>query len=66
MAINATPWAEIFVDGQRVGETPLGNVPAQIGTHEVLFRHPELGEERRSVTVTTGEPVKVGVDLRSK
>jgi hypothetical protein len=66
MAINAIPWAEVFVDGERVGETPLNGVSARIGTHEVLFRHPQLGEERRSVTVTTGEPVKVGVDLRSK
>jgi len=66
MAINAVPWAEVFVDGNRVGETPLGNVPALIGPHEILFRHPELGERRVSVTVTTGEPLKVGVDLRSK
>ena len=66
MAINAIPWAEVLVDGQRVGETPLSNISVQLGTHEVLFRHPELGERRISVTVTAREPVKVGVDLRSK
>jgi hypothetical protein len=66
MAINAVPWAEVFVDGNRVGETPIGNVTVQIGSHEVLFRHPDLGERRLSVTVTTGEPLKVGMDLRSK
>ena len=56
MAINATPWAEVLVDGARVGETPIGNIAVPIGTHEVIFRHPELGERRRTVTVTTGEP----------
>ena len=66
MAINATPWAEVLVDGARVGETPIGNIAVPIGIHEVIFRHPELGERRRTVTVTTGEPIKVGVDLRSK
>ena len=66
MAINAIPWAEVLVDGTRVGETPIGNITVPIGTHEVIFRHPELGERRLTVTVTTGEPVKVGVDLRSK
>lgn len=66
MAINAIPWAEVFVDGQRVGETPIGNYSTLVGTHEVLFRHPELGERRMSVTVTTAEPLKVGIDLRSK
>jgi hypothetical protein len=66
MAINAIPWAEVLVDGARVGETPIGNIAVPIGSHEVLFRHPELGERRMSVTVTVGEPLKVGVDLRSK
>jgi hypothetical protein len=66
MAINAIPWAEVFVDNTRVGETPIGNFAVPIGAHEVIFRHPELGERRMSVTVSVGEPVKVGVDLRSK
>ncbi len=66
MAINAVPWAEVFVDGSRVGETPIGSYTVPVGAHEVLFRHPELGERRLSVTVTANEPLKVGVDLRSK
>jgi PEGA domain len=66
MAVNAIPWAEVLVDGQRVGETPIGSITVPIGTHEVLFRHPDLGERRQTVTVTTGDTVKVGVDLRSK
>ena len=66
MAINAIPWAEVFIDNTRVGETPIGNFAVPIGAHEVIFRHPELGERRMSVTVSVGEPLKVGVDLRSK
>jgi hypothetical protein len=66
IAINAVPWAEVFVDGARVGETPIGSVTVPIGIHEVVFRHPELGERRQAVTVKAGEPTKVGVDLRSK
>jgi hypothetical protein len=66
MAINAIPWAEVFVDGNRAGETPIGNFTVPIGTHEVLFRHPDLGERRMTVTVSVNEPQKVGVDLRSK
>jgi hypothetical protein len=47
IAINARPWAEVFIDGERVGETPLGNVSRSIGRHEVILRHPELGERRQ-------------------
>ncbi len=43
MALNAVPWAEVWVDGDRVGETPIGSVQVSIGPHEVVFRHPELG-----------------------
>lgn len=66
LAINAMPWAEVFVDGMPVGETPIGGIQVSIGVHEVVLRHPELGERRATVTVTTGSPAKVGADLRSK
>jgi hypothetical protein len=66
LAINAVPWAEAFVDGMPVGETPIGSIQVPIGVHEIVFRHPELGERRAMVTVTIGAPAKVGVDLRTK
>jgi hypothetical protein len=61
---NARPWAEVFIDGEQVGETPLGNVPLEIGPHEITFRHPELGEAKRTVTVTLRGPARVSVDLQ--
>jgi hypothetical protein len=64
LALNATPWAEVWVDGQLVGETPIGNLPVTIGPHEVIFRHPELGERRHAITVTTNLPGRLSVDLR--
>ena len=66
LAINAVPWAEVFVDGMPVGETPIGSIQVAVGAHEVVFRHPQLGERRTTVTVTTGSPAKLGVDLRAK
>ena len=49
--VNAIPWAEVWVDGRAVGETPLANLEITIGEHDVVFRHPELGERRQRVTV---------------
>jgi serine/threonine protein kinase len=66
MALNAAPWAEVWVDGERVGETPIGSVQVSIGPHEVVFRHPELGERRVITTVTLAGPAKVSVDMRKK
>jgi len=64
LSINALPWAEVWVDGKPAGETPIGNLSLTIGDHELLFRHPELGEQRKTVTVGALAPVRVGVDLR--
>lgn len=64
LSINAQPWAEVWVDGERVGETPIGNLPRRIGSHEVVLRHPELGERRQTVVIVVDKPTRIGVDLR--
>ena len=66
ISINALPWAEVWIDGQRAGETPIGNFSTPIGRHELLFRHPELGEQRRTVTVGVTSPLRVSVDMRKQ
>jgi hypothetical protein len=62
--INALPWAEVYVDGARVGDTPLANVMLPIGDHEIVFRHPQFGEKRQLARLTQGEPLRVSVDMR--
>ena len=62
--LNAAPWAEVWIDGKRVGETPIGNLSVAIGSHEILFRHPQLGEKRQAVSVTLKAPVRLSVDMK--
>jgi hypothetical protein len=62
--INAAPWADVWIDGRRVGETPIGNLPVSIGSHEIVFRHPQLGEKRQAVSVTLKAPVRLSVDMK--
>jgi len=66
MNINALPWAEVFVDGVSVGDTPLANVMQPLGDHEIVFRHPQLGEKRQVVRVTLRESPRVAVDMRAR
>jgi hypothetical protein len=66
LSINASPWAEVFIDGTPVGETPLGNVQQTLGTHEIVFRHPQLGERRISTLVTMKETNRVSIDMRQR
>jgi hypothetical protein len=64
--VNAIPWAEVWVDNQRVGETPIGNLQQTVGSHEFIFRHPELGERRMVVMITMKEPARISMDLRKR
>jgi hypothetical protein len=62
--INAAPWAEVFIDGRRIGETPIGNLSLAIGPHEVVFRHPQFGEKKQAVSVTLNAPVRLSMDMK--
>jgi hypothetical protein len=64
--LNATPWAEVWIDGEKIGETPIGNLPITIGPHEVVFKNPDLGEQSHAATVTAGTPLRLSVDLTKK
>ncbi len=61
--INARPWADVAVDGVSLGQTPIANHSLPLGSHLVVFRHPELGERRQTVVVTSRGPNRVSADL---
>ena len=61
--LNASPWAEVFVDGRKVGDTPIAKLQLALGIREVTFRHPQYGERRMSVTVKGDSTSAVSVDF---
>jgi hypothetical protein len=63
ISVNARPWAEIVLDGNSLGQTPLANLLVSVGPHEMVFRHPQLGERRQTVVVTAKGPNRIAVDL---
>jgi eukaryotic-like serine/threonine-protein kinase len=64
LSVNAVPWASVSVDGGEIGTTPLANVTLLIGTHEVVWRHPQLGERRRTIAITARTPTRIGMDFK--
>jgi hypothetical protein len=66
LSLNALPWAEVWVDGEKIGETPIGNLSLPIGPHEIVFRHPELGQRTYAVSTLASSPTRLSVDLTSK
>jgi PEGA domain len=61
--LNATPWAEVWLDGKKLGDTPIANLDMPLGIREVVFRHPQFGERRVTVTVKGNTAAAVSVDM---
>jgi hypothetical protein len=59
ISINAQPWAQVFIDGKAAGDTPIANLSVPLGEHEVVFRHPQLGERRQKAVVQAGALTRV-------
>ena len=61
--LNATPWAEVWINGKKIGDTPLANQKLPLGTHEIVFKHPQFGERRMTTTLRANAPVALSVDM---
>jgi hypothetical protein len=61
--INAAPWAEVWIDGEKAGETPLANVAIRLGIREIVFKNPQFGERKITATITGSAPATISVDF---
>lgn len=61
--LNAIPWAEVWIDGQKTGDTPVANLKVPLGTHEIVFKHPQFGERKVTATVRADAPTAATVDF---
>jgi hypothetical protein len=61
--VNAIPWAEVWIDGRKVGDTPIANLQLPLGIRDIVFKHPQFGERRTTVTVKANPPAAITVDM---
>jgi len=59
LEISAPPDTEVLIDGQVVGRTPTAPLAVAVGTREVTLRHPALGEQRHTASITYRTPNRV-------
>lgn len=65
LTIDASPWANITLDGRPLGETPLANVRVSPGVHTISATNPENQKTiRKTVMVGAGRSLPVRFDLR--
>lgn len=52
---NSIPPSKVIINGRPHGSTPVTGVKVPAGSYTVIFRHPELGTQSRTVTVGAGQ-----------
>jgi hypothetical protein len=65
LRVLATPWAEVWVDGQRIDVTPFARpIPLPEGTHYVTLIHPSAPVEKRTVAIVHGETLTIDAAMK--
>jgi len=63
VACSVTPWAEIFVDEQPKGITPLKPIILSAGKHSVRFRNPAFEDIVKEVVVAPKDTVRLSISF---
>jgi len=62
LTVTSTTPAEVMIDGEHVGATPLAGVPIKLGTRDIVVRS-SSGAERRITLTVTAAPARIDVDF---
>jgi hypothetical protein len=63
LQVVVQPWADVFVDGRLVGQTPLQKVRIPVGRHSVTLRHPQLGEKTAEIDIKLEETTLLRMEM---
>lgn len=67
VSLRAHPWAEVFLEGESLGVTPMAPLKLRPGRYTFVFRNQALKTEKRVTrSVRAGTQTLVKVDLRPK
>ena len=57
--VNATPWGQLYVDGQLIGNTPRANLQVAAGAHVIRVLREGYEPFERSISVEAGQTVRL-------
>jgi serine/threonine-protein kinase len=63
LLVTVSPWADVTIDGEPMGQTPLARLSLAPGAHTVRLTHPAYQPYPRKVVVRSGETTRLAVDL---
>ncbi|MFT3698493.1 MAG: protein kinase [Kofleriaceae bacterium] len=64
LSARTTPYAEVYENGKKIGETPFADRELTVGTHTLVFKNPLHPPETKKVIIRADKPVKLNFSLR--
>ncbi len=64
--IIARPWAEIYIDNEPVGLTPMEAIELQAGIHRLKLLHYDLPPYEKEITIEPDQLDTIAVDLKAE
>lgn len=66
LAVNASPWATVYLDGKKLGNTPLKAAKQPLGLHRLSLKRQGYRDYEKEVTLYNKKVVRVKVRLRQQ
>jgi serine/threonine protein kinase len=63
LQLGVRPWAEIAIDGEVVGTTPLDKIPLAAGKHVIRLRHPAYQPVEQEVVIRAEQTMRLIFDF---
>jgi hypothetical protein len=63
LTVRTTPYAEVYENGKKIGETPFADRELPVGTHTLTFKNPLHPTVTKKITITPGKVAKLSFDL---
>lgn len=63
LTIKVIPWAEVFIDEQKIGVSPVGTIELSPGSHRVNFRNASYPDISRDINIEASETDTLSLDL---
>ena len=64
LRLAANPWADVYVDGKKVGTTPLAGYKLEAGNHQIKLLNPNCSPVSRVIKIEAGKTNSEVISLK--
>jgi len=64
LSVSIKPWADVYINGNRIGQTPFPSKKLYEGTYTVTFKNPKYSSYSKTIKIRPGKTTLIMKDLQ--